>query len=290
MASATNKDVFNNKKQGKQGKQVREKTEPLPLVKYYLVFYNVLSALGWSYVLVSTLVHVFGLGGPPSAAESGWLARLGARKLFANSAVSRLEARLPPWAVPVLRRAGTAYAHVGKQTAFVQSFAALEVLHVLLGWVRSPLVTTLIQVASRLYLVWGITYWFSETHTNPLYASMVLSWSLTEVVRYSFYAFNLLGREPAVLLWLRYTLFYVLYPTGASSEALLIYATIPSPGLGLHSFRPSVLAALHTYIRQALFVIWWPGLYVMYTHMLKQRRKVFGSGKGKPLPSKPKSL
>ncbi len=89
---------------------------------------------------------------------------------------------------------------------------------------------------------------------------MVLSWSLTEVVRYTFYACTLLGTEPAPLLFLRYTLFYVLYPTGASSEALLIYATIPPPGLGLgHALSPDLLAGVHTYVRQYLFLIWWPG-------------------------------
>ena len=62
---------------------------------------------------------------------------------------------------------------------------------------------------------------------------MVLSWSLTEVVRYSFYAFSLLGSEPAPLAWLRYTLFYVLYPTGASSEAFLMYSTLPHPAWGV---------------------------------------------------------
>ncbi|KAI8972246.1 PTPLA-domain-containing protein [Trametes punicea] len=266
---------------------------PPPLVKYYLVLYNVLSALGWSYVLVCTLVHLFNLDGSAYTSPlHAWLARIpylpAARKLFATDPAARLEAYLPVWAVPVLRRASTAYARVGRQTAFVQSWAALEVLHVLLGWVRSPLVTTLIQVGSRLYLVWGITYQFSETHSNPLYASMVLSWSITEVVRYTFYACSLFGKEPSALLFLRYTLFYVLYPTGASSEALLIYATIPHPGLGLsHSFTPDALAALHTYIREVLFLVWWPGLYVMYTHMIKQRRKVLGGGR--TLGAKPKS-
>ena len=80
----------------------------------------------------------------------------------------------------------------------------------------------------------------------------MLSWSLTEVVRYSFYACSLLGREPPVLLFLRYTLFYTLYPSGASSEALLIYTTLPKPALGLH-------ADLHANVREVLFAIWWPG-------------------------------
>ena len=40
---------------------------------------------------------------------------------------------------------------------------------------------------------------------------MILSWSITEVIRYVYYALNLLGREPYALLYIRYTTFYVLY-------------------------------------------------------------------------------
>ena len=80
----------------------------------------------------------------------------------AGTVQRQVEAAIPAVLVPAVRRAARAYAAVGVQTAFVQSFAALEVLHVLLGLVRSPLVTTLIQVGSRLYLVWGITYLFPK--------------------------------------------------------------------------------------------------------------------------------
>ena len=116
---------------------------PPTAVKYYLVLYNVLSTLGWAYVLVRTLAVVLDLD--RSARRAGW---------------------------PLVARAAGAYAEVGAATAFVQSFAALEVLHVLLGLVRSPLVTTLIQVGSRLYLVWGITYLFPKvcltySHNHP---------------------------------------------------------------------------------------------------------------------------
>lgn len=56
----------------------------------------------------------------------------------------------------------TTYARVGPQTAFVQTFAVLEVLHVLLGWVKSPLATAGMQVSSRLFLIWGVTEQFPE--------------------------------------------------------------------------------------------------------------------------------
>lgn len=89
---------------------------------------------------------------------------------------------------------------------------------------------------------------------------MVVSWSATEVIRYSFYACNLLGYEPYVLLYLRYTTFYILYPLGASSEAFLIYATLPrsSPWPGWQSWVYGMWKPTD-YVRAVLFLIWWPG-------------------------------
>jgi len=89
---------------------------------------------------------------------------------------------------------------------------------------------------------------------------MVLAWSITEVIRYSFYAFNLLGYNPYVLLWLRYTTFFILYPVGASSEAFLMYATLPSsaPGMSAKSWLQGLWGP-GDYLRAAFFVIWWPG-------------------------------
>ncbi|KAF8894902.1 protein-tyrosine phosphatase-like protein [Gymnopilus junonius] len=137
--------------------------------------------------------------------------------------------------------------------------------------------TTAMQVSSRLFLVWGIVEQFPEVRSNPLFSSMVFAWSMTEVIRYSFYAFNLLGKNPYVLLYLRYTTFYILYPVGASSEAFLIYATLPksSPIPGWQSWLQGMWKPAD-YIRANLFAIWWPGLYIMYTYMLIQRRKVLG--------------
>jgi very-long-chain (3R)-3-hydroxyacyl-CoA dehydratase len=89
---------------------------------------------------------------------------------------------------------------------------------------------------------------------------MVLSWAMTEVVRYSFYACSMVGMTVSALLYLRYTMFYILYPTGAFSEAFLIYAALPaySPFSWLHGmWKPT------DYVRAGLFIIWWPS---NYTH------------------------
>jgi very-long-chain (3R)-3-hydroxyacyl-CoA dehydratase len=110
---------------------------------------------------------------------------------------------------------------------------------------------------------------------------MVFSWALTEVIRYTFHAASLVGWEPAALVWARYSFFFVLYPTGAGSEALVNFATLPlsiATGSWI-SALPIVQWNTYVVLRGVLFVAWWPGLYPMYAHMIKQRRKVFGGGR-----------
>jgi len=66
--------------------------------------------------------------------------------------------------------------------------------------------TTVMQVASRLLLVWGVVNNFpNETALSPVYSSMLIAWSVTEVIRYSFFAMNLWtgGAVPSMLQWLR---------------------------------------------------------------------------------------
>ncbi|KAH6724021.1 protein-tyrosine phosphatase-like protein [Leptodontidium sp. MPI-SDFR-AT-0119] len=82
------------------------------------------------------------------------------------------------------------------------------------------------QVASRLLLVWGVVDTFPFLAKSAGYSSMLIAWSVTEVVRYSYFVFTLSGYSPGFISWLRYNLFYVLYPLGISSECWLIYKAI----------------------------------------------------------------
>ncbi|KAG6917441.1 hypothetical protein DXG01_002527 [Tephrocybe rancida] len=269
----------------------RPKKSQSPVVRYYLVAFNILSALGWTYLLILTVAHLLNIDGrsagapAESATASSAFTRVLQSLPFLKSPGAPLsfEARLPEALRPVYRRAGTAYVRLGTPTALVQSLALMEVAHVLLGWVKSPLPTTAMQVASRLYIVWGIVEQYADVRTSPIYTSMLLSWSLTEVIRYSFYALSLLSHSSSLITYLRYTTFYVLYPTGASSEALLIYATLPraSPVPGWRSWIDGMWT-LGDYARGVLFLIWWPCLYIMYTYMMSQRRKVLGSKGRRP--------
>ncbi|KAF2087856.1 PTPLA-domain-containing protein [Saccharata proteae CBS 121410] len=152
---------------------------------------------------------------------------------------------------------------------WVQTLAVMEVAHAAFGIVRAPLLTTLMQVSSRLLLVWGIAYPFpSSTSASIAFPSMLLAWSITEVIRYTYFVFALRnnGSVPSVLTWLRYNTFYVLYPLGITSECTLVYKAIEPAGREWgKGWAWALWAVLAVYV---------PGSYILYTHMMKQRSRV----------------
>ncbi|KAF2468986.1 PTPLA-domain-containing protein [Lindgomyces ingoldianus] len=167
-------------------------------------------------------------------------------------------------------RNGQVYHHTESFCRLTQTAAVLEVVHSLFGIVRAPLLTTLMQVASRLLLVWGIGYNFPQTTKfSPAYSSMLVAWSVTEVVRYSYFVFVLGGTGvPWLWTWLRYNTFLVLYPLGVASETWLVYNAIGPASRINETYGYVLYGILATYV---------PGFYMLFTHMLKQRGKVMRS-------------
>ena len=111
-------------------------------------------------------------------------------------------------------------------------------------------------------------------------STMVLAWSITEMIRYSYYAANLLDLKIGLLTWLRYTLFIVLYPLGAGSELLCIYKAFPDMAL----FKPYNIELPNiynfTFKFQYLVVLivlcYLTGLPQLYYYMFSQRKKILG--------------
>ncbi|KAG8508539.1 Very-long-chain (3R)-3-hydroxyacyl-CoA dehydratase 2, partial [Galemys pyrenaicus] len=112
----------------------------------------------------------------------------------------------------------------------------------------------------------------------------VTAWTVTEIIRYSFYTFSLLDHLPYLIKWARYTLFIVLYPMGVSGELLTIYAALPFVRqAGLYSislpnkynfsfdYYAFLILIMISYIPLFLFFPVFPQLYF---HMIHQRRKV----------------
>ncbi|KAF2190224.1 PTPLA-domain-containing protein [Zopfia rhizophila CBS 207.26] len=165
---------------------------------------------------------------------------------------------------------GKVYQETEKFCRLTQSLAGLEVVHSLLGIVRAPLLTTLMQVASRYLLVWGISYNFPQTTAkSPAYSSMLVAWSITEVIRYSYFVFVLSGMGvPSLWAWLRYNTFLILYPIGVASETWLVYKAIGPAERINEVFGWTLWGILATYV---------PGFYMLFTHMLSQRRRIMRS-------------
>jgi len=164
------------------------------------------------------------------------------------------------------RRPGSVYSVTGEFVKWTQTLAMVEVLHSVFGIVRAPVLTTAMQVASRFLLVWGIADQFPYTVSkSTAYSTMLLAWSCTEVVRYSYFVFFLNGSVPSALQWLRYNTFFILYPMGIASEMWLVYKSITPAKKKDPMYEYGLWAILAMYI---------PGSYILYSHMMSQRRRV----------------
>ena len=167
-----------------------------------------------------------------------------------------------------------------KYVYIIQTFMILDVLHVLFGFVKSSFVNTFFQILSRLFIVWFVpdsqlnTYTYLEP--TLITKSMVIAWSLAEIIRYFYYTLSLLSIQSKVVFWLRYSAFYVLYPIGIPCEWILIYKSyLKSDGIWSNIY----IAILGIYFPGILFNE--KGAYIMYNHMIFQRRKYLVKGKKK---------
>uniref|UniRef100_A0A7S1L587 very-long-chain (3R)-3-hydroxyacyl-CoA dehydratase n=1 Tax=Neobodo designis TaxID=312471 RepID=A0A7S1L587_NEODS len=167
----------------------------------------------------------------------------------------------------------TAWARFSLPLLVVQTAAGLEVVHSMVKLVKSPVFSTALQVASRYGVLWMYTFYFPEAQAHWSLYLMVTSWALVEVPRYLYYAVHLYLEVPFPLFWLRYSLFAILYPTGISGELLQIFT----------SLGPAKReCALCWYLSVFLILMYIPGSPFMFTHMVKQRRKMFKARSGEP--------
>lgn len=134
-------------------------------------------------------------------------------------------------------------------------------------------------------MVWPVLYKVADARDSIGVPMLLVAWSITEVIRYSFYACNIINKVPSFLTWCRYTFFIILYPMGASGELFTVVRALPEVHVKKH-FTLDMPNCLNI-----SFSFWWylvifaliyiPGFPKMYFHMFGQRRKVIGSNKKK---------
>jgi len=212
------------------------------LTKLYLVSYNTIQFLGWSFLFYQMASHLAG-GGPVS-------------ELYAATATS---------------------------LQIFQTGALLEILHAGFGLVRSSVQVTVQQVWSRVYVTWLILHMLPPTQLSIGFPMLLFAWTVTEMIRYSMYAINLVSTPPYFLTWLRYTFFIIAYPTGVSGELLCQLQGLT------HAYKQNILSvslpnSLNASFSFPLFILVTMLLYIplfppMYMHMFGQRKKVLGAKK-----------
>lgn len=163
---------------------------------------------------------------------------------------------------------------------------------------------TAVQVASRLWCLWGIVnlvpgltttqsidllrlpfldaiYPAGATFSISL-VSLLTAWALSEVIRYGFFALKELGAVPYFATWARYSGFILLYPLGVSSELTMAWFALPAiAAKGLGSVRmPNAANFAFDYHTACVLTMlsYLPGLPHLYGYMLTQRKKVLGGG------------
>ncbi|OAK97361.1 PTPLA-domain-containing protein [Phaeosphaeriaceae sp. SRC1lsM3a] len=154
---------------------------------------------------------------------------------------------------------------------WIQTTSLIEVVHAATGLIKSPVSTTALQVVTRVIQVWMVWFSFPEsTAESNAYGALVMAWATADAIRYAYLAANLWGSAPGWLLWLRYTMFYPLYPIGIGAEWWLLYRAIEPAGRISAVIPPIFWFCLMLYI---------PGSWKMYTYMIKQRKKTLGGQK-----------
>uniref|UniRef100_A0A8C6RJ46 Very-long-chain (3R)-3-hydroxyacyl-CoA dehydratase n=1 Tax=Nannospalax galili TaxID=1026970 RepID=A0A8C6RJ46_NANGA len=165
------------------------------------------------------------------------------------------------------------YYSIEKPLKFFQTGALLEV-----RIVPSSVVLTSFQVMSRVFLIWAVTHSVKEVQSEDSVLLFVIAWTITEIIRYSFYTFSLLNHLPYIIKWARYTLFIVLYPMGVAGELLTVYAALPFVRqAGLYSISlPNKYNFSFDYYAFLILIMmsYIPIFPQLYFHMIHQRRKV----------------
>ena len=131
----------------------------------------------------------------------------------------------------------------------VQSLAIFDVIFAYLKIIKTNYLVSLLQVFSRYFMVFGPFY----LGNVPIIIIQILSsiWALADSTRYLYYLIPNLY----IIKWLRYNLFWILYPLGMLFELISCYY---SP------FEKYIIILTMIYMKYGID---------LYKHMIKQSNK-----------------
>jgi len=178
-------------------------------------------------------------------------------------------------------------ANVFRTLKLVQELQYLDVFFALIGLSSTKVVPSFIQVTARNAVVWWAFPYALESQ-YPLLA--MLCWCFAEIIRYSNYINDSFSLGLNWTKILRYNAFILLYPAGVTGEFLsardakaFLTAQKSDPNLELFGFdlKVSTLGFLKIFM-----LIVYPGLGLLFSHMLKLRKRFYQKEKGQRKPKK----
>lgn len=137
---------------------------------------------------------------------------------------------------------------------FCQTFFLLEIFNIKIGKSNSTLFPTILQLSSRLFIIWIVCYAHREICRSIPFTIMLVCWYVSDLIRYIYY---LLRVEWAK--WMRYNFFIVFYPVGTAMEFYLTNSIYLKYGM------------VFSYLIGFIILCYVPGFCFLYYHMIKQR-------------------
>lgn len=226
-------------------------------VQLYLLAYNILSFVTWVYLFLQVIGYLINQSVNHSI------------NLSTNQPTKRI---LEPIDL---------YNAIKFPLYSIQSFAVLESIHALFGFVRASFFSAFLQQFGRSFILYGILIPVKESINQSGFVMMAFAWSTIEIVRYGFYITYQLApnKTPDWLVWLRYSLFIPLYPLGVLGELLCLAHAIPilyrNEIWTLH--MPNRMNFSFDWFYYVTFssLLYLPGFPYMIRHLMRQRAKVF---------------
>lgn len=168
-----------------------------PLIRVYLLTYNIVQCSLWLHTLYLILTAV-----------PGYWSTLIDESGLRSSTVALL------------------YDHVSPSALRAQRLSWLEVLHAAAGIAGGGVAPAFVQALGRSAVLLVLVEKAYAARSSIAAVTLIASAAGGDIVRYLFYAASSFGECPRCLLIARYTFFLVCYPIGIASEWLLYYISL----------------------------------------------------------------
>jgi hypothetical protein len=217
---------------------------------------------------------------------------------------------------------------VGSQISFFQHLGMMEVCHAAIGLTRSSPALTFMQIFSRFFVV-ALLNCCPEAikEDTSIIPMMLTAWCIADFTRYVFYCFGLArdlagscksvavalkllkvksverADDPAFqipfpLVWIRYSLFIVLYPTGVFGELMVAWMTRECMMSALSTLQPNTMSGWIMQTMKFLFEcigmrpnsnIYYAGIFLAYVFGLPPLYMTLLASRRKQLAPAPKT-